>query len=51
MIWDTQTHEEQATLHGHEGRIKDVAFSPDGEKLFSIDARGEILIWDAASGR
>ena len=34
---------------GHEARILDVVFSPDGKRLISSSADGSIRVWDATS--
>jgi len=35
-----------ATLAGHKDRLKSLAFSPDGKRLFSASFDGEIKVWD-----
>lgn len=39
------------TLIGHADVVHAVAYSPDGTRLASAAGRGEIMLWDAASGR
>ena len=34
---------------GHSGDVIDIDFSPDGARIASIDAAGEVIIWDSAS--
>ena len=38
-------------LRGHRGRIASVEFSPDGQRVLSADALGEVRIWDANRGQ
>jgi WD40 repeat protein len=37
-------------LTGHEGRLKDLAFSPDGSLLASSGGDGALRVWDTTSG-
>jgi WD40 repeat protein/tRNA A-37 threonylcarbamoyl transferase component Bud32 len=39
------------TLPGHGSAVTGVAFSPDGRRLASADAKGVIKLWDVATGR
>lgn len=37
-------------LSGHHASIRELAFSPDGESIFTRDDDGTIIIWDAQTG-
>ncbi|MEE8146090.1 MAG: hypothetical protein V3T24_00680, partial [Longimicrobiales bacterium] len=41
---------ETATLRGHEGGVRSVAFSPDGTRLVSGSNDDTVRLWDVASG-
>jgi WD40 repeat protein/tRNA A-37 threonylcarbamoyl transferase component Bud32 len=50
-VWDVRANRELATLHGHQGRIRSVAFSPDSRRLASASHGGpgktpqQLLVW------
>jgi len=46
MIWSRSERRDVATLSGHAITVTDLAFSPDGRWLASIDGRGVVLVWD-----
>jgi WD40 repeat protein len=46
FVWDAATGEEVARLAGHENRVGELAFSPDGRTLVSVSDDGTGLIWD-----
>ena len=37
--------------HGHESSVEKLAWSPDGHTIASADARGDVQIWQASTGR
>lgn len=49
-MWDERSGTLRHRLSGHEAPCRDVAWHPNGERLASIDARGELRIWDPESG-
>src|SRR5262249_19654321 len=44
---DTQTHAERAILRGHGLDVWSMEFSPDGKRLYSVDQRGMVRLWQA----
>ncbi len=45
-LWDPDLPERVATLHGHAGRIQDLAWTADGRTLLSVDAGGWVRVWE-----
>jgi WD40 repeat protein len=63
-IWDAASGELKSKLEGHTGRIRDVAYSPDGRLLVSVGGGplkgslkrdpggpGQVKLWNAATGK
>ncbi len=51
-VWDAATGRANGSLPGHREAINDLAFSPDGRQLASVDhADPTLRIWDLASRR
>jgi tetratricopeptide (TPR) repeat protein len=50
-IWDSATGKELLALKGHAGYVRDVAFSPDGQRLASGSNDQTVKIWDSATGK
>jgi WD40 repeat protein len=49
-MWDPVTHEPlpRGALAGHRETVTDLAFTPDGEGLISVDRDGIVNLWDVA---
>jgi WD40 repeat protein len=50
-LWNAQTFEQVAALHGHTSGIRCLAISPDGRRLASGGNDATIRIWDVVSRR
>jgi WD40 repeat protein len=50
QVWSLDAWEEIALLRGHEGDVKQMAFSPDGTRLVTGATDGTARIWDISSG-
>lgn len=50
-MWDIQRGSAVRLFTGHTGNITSLACSPNGKLVASADDRGEILLWDLATGR
>jgi serine/threonine protein kinase/WD40 repeat protein len=55
-VWDVADGKVRYRLRGHTAKVVDVTFSPDGKRIaslapgFGIEGRGEVKLWDAATG-
>ena len=50
--WDVKTGKSLSpATPGHEGDIRDLAWSPDGGRLFTASTDGTVRSWDAGTGR
>ena len=45
-LWEVATGKAFAELHGHQGRVERLLFTPDGRTLITGGADGTILLWD-----
>jgi WD40 repeat protein len=50
-IYDTETGREIRKLTGHNSYVTALAYSPDGQKIISVDRKNVMKIWDAGTGR
>ncbi|HJZ89641.1 MAG TPA: serine/threonine-protein kinase [Gemmataceae bacterium] len=50
-VWNVATRQPHAVLHGHGEAVLNVAFSSNGDLLFSADSEGKSRLWDAHTGR
>ena len=48
-FWDATNQKEKASLRGHEGGIRSLAFSSDEKTLASASDDGTVKLWNAAT--
>jgi WD40 repeat protein len=49
--WDVASGRQLACLDGHRDGVYQVGHSADGRRLLSAGTEGEVIVWDAHSGR
>jgi WD40 repeat protein len=50
-MWGIKGGQHIRKFKGHDGRMIDVSFSPDGARLAGSDDQGVVLLWEAGSGQ
>jgi WD40 repeat protein len=50
VLWDLTTAKVLYRLQGHAQFLTDVAFSPDGKRVASLDPLAEVKLWDTRTG-
>lgn len=50
-LWDTRTGERTGWLHGHFRSVNDLAWTADGQKLFSVSSDHTVRRWDLRERR
>lgn len=48
VLWDAQTYEKLATLHGANKQITEITFTPDSKRILSCSQNGRICVWKVA---
>lgn len=49
-VWDLSTGERVLTLQGHDGRVRSVRYSPDGQRILTAGEDQTARVWDAVTG-
>ena len=50
-LWDLRDGSVRTRLRGHRQRVERLVFSPKGTTLASADGRGDVKLWDTATGQ
>jgi eukaryotic-like serine/threonine-protein kinase len=45
-VWSVETGKEQVCLRGHNNRVWRAVWSPDGQRVASVDVGGRLIVWD-----
>jgi DNA-binding SARP family transcriptional activator/WD40 repeat protein/energy-coupling factor transporter ATP-binding protein EcfA2 len=51
LVVDARTGRTLTRLRGHDAQIRDARFAPDGEVVGTVSHDGELILWEAATGR
>ena len=49
-VWDAKTGKKLITLTGHDGGVRSVGYSPDGERIVTASRDYTAKVWDAQTG-
>jgi WD40 repeat protein len=49
--WDAATGQDTLTLKGHTGKVNNVAFTPNGQRLATASDDQTVKVWDTATGQ
>lgn len=51
VLWNAATGKETGELKGHKDSVQRLQFSADGQRLFSMGNKGEVITWDVAQAK